>query len=136
MSVNLKLQTGSSIYQKQMSRLMTLPADLHQGALLHKDLNRKTQDQTEHFTSHPTMTQRPSAVINVVLNQAGDSQLNDCSKGSTGWCRADRVGWQRNNALIGVMESYPARLQQVPLASNTVLYVDQTQQVLLTHKDR
>lgn len=32
------LQIGSSIYQKQMAGLSTLPADLHQGALLHKDL--------------------------------------------------------------------------------------------------
>lgn len=31
-------QTGSSVYQKQMAGLSILPADLHQGALLHKDL--------------------------------------------------------------------------------------------------
>lgn len=36
------LQTASSIYQKQMAGLPTLPADLHQGALLHKDLIKNT----------------------------------------------------------------------------------------------
>lgn len=35
-------QKGSNSYQKQMARLSTLPADLHQGALLHKNLTEKT----------------------------------------------------------------------------------------------
>lgn len=34
---------NNSIYQKQMARLAALPADLHQGALLHKNLIRNIQ---------------------------------------------------------------------------------------------
>lgn len=50
--------------------------------------------------------------------------------GQTGW-----AGNQQTETML-LSESYPARLQEVPLATNTVLYVDQTQQVLLKHKER
>lgn len=42
-----------------------------------------------------------------------------------------RHGRQRETMVP--LDSYPARLQQLPLASDAVLDVDQTQQVFLTH---
>lgn len=50
--------------------------------------------------------------------------------GQTGW-----AGKLQTETML-LSEPYPARLQQFPLATNTVLYVDQTQQVLLRHTDR
>lgn len=47
--------------------------------------------------------------------------------GQTGW-----AGGQHTETMV-LSDSYPARLQQLPLASDAVLDVDQTQQVFLTH---
>lgn len=80
-----------------------------------------------------------SAIINVVFKTrlAGDSQMNDCVKGNTGVVQGRQGGLAINRQKqCCYQESYPARLQQVPLATNAVLYVDQAQQVLLRHKER
>lgn len=50
--------------------------------------------------------------------------------GQTGW-----AGGQQTET-IALSDSYPARLQQLPLASDAVLNVDQAQQVFLTHRER
>lgn len=42
--MNILQSVSSSIYQKQMAGLATLPADLHQGALFHKNLTVKTKE--------------------------------------------------------------------------------------------
>lgn len=85
-----------------MAGLSILPADLHQGALLHKDLIKNTHKL------HKSWHIAGNCNNNVVFKSrpAGDSQLNDCVKGKTGWCMADREGWQsinRNNAVIRVI---------------------------------
>lgn len=55
----------TSIYQKQMAGLSALPADLHQGALLHKDLFK---NHTEKPTSHDTHTHaRPFTVASAAV---------------------------------------------------------------------
>lgn len=50
--------------------------------------------------------------------------------GQTGWAGGAQT------ETMALSDSYPARLQQLPLAPDAVLNVDQTQQVFLTHRDR
>lgn len=50
--------------------------------------------------------------------------------GQTGWAGGQQTG------TMALSDSYPARLQQLPLASDAVFNVDQMQQVFLTHRER
>lgn len=50
--------------------------------------------------------------------------------GQTGWAGGAQT------ETMALSDSYPARLQQLPLAPDAVLNVDQTQQVFLTHTER
>lgn len=81
------LQSGSSIYQKQVAGLPALPADFHQGALLHKDLIKNTHELS-------CDTEKAFAMMNVVFKGSlvGDSQLSDCVKGNTGVVRGRQGG--------------------------------------------
>lgn len=74
----------------------------------------------------------------VKIRLTGDSQLNDCIKGNTRVVQGRQGGLAnfRQKQYCYRIKSYPARLQQVPLAMNTVFYVDQSQHVLLRHKER
>lgn len=89
--------------------------------------------------SHGNLTRydayKAFTVMNVVIKsrQAGDSQLNDCVKGSAGVVHG-RQGGQQKTMLLSY--SYPARLQQALLPPDAVLNVDQTQQILLRHKGK
>lgn len=117
-----------------MTGLSTLPADLHQSALLHKNLIKKKKRmhgiKTRHFTDHRIVTD--SGHLHGFVYR-----LNDCMKGNTRVVQGRQGGLAncRQKQCCYRIESYPARLQQVPLPVNTVLYVDQSQQVLLRHKE-
>lgn len=88
----MQAQAGSSLYQKQMSRLVTLPADLHQGPLLQKNLTvQKKKEREKMVKSNKAPLTAPLILTSIVHLQpsgsvilgslVGYSHLTDCVKG-------------------------------------------------------
>lgn len=92
-----------------MAWLLAPPADIHQGALLHKDLAKNTQ---------PLRQGRHTRRVGEKLGIPGKGQGTGGAGGAE---------------TMVLSDSYPARLQQLLLASDAVLDGDQTQHVFLKH---
>lgn len=103
-------------YQKQVSGLPALPRDLHECALFDKHLPKET--------AH--VHKKHVRLSNCCLHQLCFWPWEGLKKQMS---LRNNVLWQWNGDTG--QDAHPAGLQEVPLALHAVLYVDQTQQVLL-----
>ena len=119
---------GQSYYQKQVSWLPTLLRDLHEGAFFDKYLAKK-QAKKQNIQAFKKIC----LLVKWILNANNITIIQDHVFHAFSGSKRNGFQMMLENSVL-LHDSHPSRLQEVPLPLHAVLYVDQTQQVLLQEK--